>query len=442
MLNAVWRGFPSGTVRSTVSTMISQSGSRVRVASTVGGAWTFRAFRRTVLRVCLAVIAAAAVSAIALPVYGGAAFVSCFEILAPLGAITTLLAAIVSAHRAQLGGLRRQMGALAILASVQLAVAVALFADLMFVSNHDAFFMALVAGYAGLIALLAAQLVSRRALADLDAVRAALREVGAGAREIAIPVRGQDELALLAADVEAMTAKVAASEHARRGLVAAISHDLRTPITTIQLLAEGLEDGIFEPELTRERLAQMSTHVRALAALISDLFELTRLEAGELQMSMEQIQLAELVRETVEAMRPHADANGIVVQSEVDGSLAPARGNPEKLQRVLFNLLQNAIRHTPPDGTVVVRAGHAPGPAVVVEVADTGEGISPEDRERIFEPFIQGASRASRTDGSAGLGLAIARAIVEAHGGSMWLADAPTGARVCFSLPAASRGSS
>jgi signal transduction histidine kinase len=392
---------------------------------------------RLAFRIVAAVIAAAAVSAVALPVYGGAAVLSCFEILGPLGAVTVLLADLLSTYRAQLGGLRRQMAAVAVLASVQLAVAVALFAKLMFVSNHDAFFMALVAGYAGLVGLMAARLVSRRALSDLDAVRSALIDVGAGAREITIPVRGQDELASLAADVEAMTAKVAASERARRELVAAVSHDLRTPITTIQLLAEGLEDGIFEPERTRERLALMSTHVRALAGLISDLFELSRLEAGELQMSMEQVQLAELVQETVDAMRPHADASGIAVRAEVDDALRPARGNPEKLQRVLFNLLQNAIRHTPPDGTVVVRAESGPGAAVIVEVLDTGEGIAPQDRERIFEPFIQGTSRAARSDGSAGLGLAIARAIVEAHGGSIWLADATSGTRFRFSLPAA-----
>jgi signal transduction histidine kinase len=103
---------------------------------------------------------------------------------------------------------------------------------------------------------------------------------------------------------------------------------------------------------------------------------------------------------------------------------------------VLFNLIQNAIRHTPPDGSVVVRAQPAEA-GVEIEVADTGEGIPGSDRERVFEPFVQGPGREARSDGSAGLGLAIARAIVEAHGGEIWLEDAFVGTRVRFSLPVA-----
>jgi signal transduction histidine kinase len=312
-----------------------------------------------------------------------------------------------------------------------------LFAALMFVSDHDAFFMALAAGYAGLIGLAAARLVARRALSDLDAVRTALSQVGEGSRELRIPVHGQDELALLAADVEAMAAKVAAEEHARRELVASVSHDLRTPITTLRLIAEGLEDGIFEPEQVRDRLQLMATHVRALGALIDDLFELSRLEAGDVCWSTERVRLDQLVQETIAAMRPQADAGGVAMRAELDHQLTPARGNPEQLQRVLFNLIQNAIRHTPADGSVVVRAQPAPGPALEIEVADTGAGIDPELGGRIFEPFVQGPSRVAGENGSAGLGLAIARAIVTAHGGRMWLAGSGPGTRIRFSLPAA-----
>jgi signal transduction histidine kinase len=279
-------------------------------------------------------------------------------------------------------------------------------------------------------------------LSDLDAVRRALAEVGAGSREVRIPVGGADELATLAGEVEAMVEKVAAAEGARRQLVAAVSHDLRTPITTLQLIAEGLEDDIFEPDRAREQLRSLATHVRALGALIDDLFELSRLEAGEIRWSMEQIQLDELLRDTIEAMRPHADAGGVVVRAELDQPIAPARGNPEQLQRVLFNLIQNAIRHTPADGSVVVRAEAVAGPAVEIEIADSGAGIAPELRDRIFEPFVQGPSRVAGTNGSAGLGLAIARAIVEAHGGRIWLAETTPGTHVRFSLPAAEAAAS
>lgn len=390
---------------------------------------------RGAIRVAVAVTAAAGASAIAWLVYGRAAALECFEILAPLGAATTLIAYAVASHRARLRGLRRQLGVLAVLTAALLGATVALFAAVMFVSNMDAFFMALAAGYAALIGLGAARLVARRALSDLDAVRAALAEVGAGSRHVSIPVRGQDELAALAADVEAMVAKVGAEESARRELVASVSHDLRTPVTTLRLISEGLEDGIFEPEHTREQLRLISTHVRALGALIDDLFELSRLEAGEVHWSMEQVRVDQLVQETIEAMRPHAEAGRVAIRAELDDQLTPAHGNPERLQRVLFNLIQNAIRHTPADGSVVIRAQRAPGPAVEIEVADSGDGIDPSLRERIFEPFTQGPSRVAGKAGSAGLGLAIARAIIEAHGGRIWLAEDGPGTHIRFSVP-------
>lgn len=393
--------------------------------------------REGLQRVLLAVGAAVGLSAIAWPVYGSAAFLTSLEILVPLGAATTLLAGVIASHRARIRGIRRQLGAFAVLAAVQLAATVGLFAALMFVSSHDAFFMALAAGYAALVGLAGAGLVARRTLDDLDVVRGALAEVGEGSRELRIPVHGEDEIAALAADVEAMAARVAAEEHARRELVTAVSHDLRTPITTLQLIAEGLQDGIFEPERVREQLQLMSTHVRALSGLINDLFELSRLEAGDVHWSMEQVPLDQLVQETIEAMRPHADAGGVAVRAELCDRIAPTRGNPEQLQRVLFNLIQNAIRHTPADGSVVVRAEPAPGPAVAIEVADTGAGIDPELGGRVFEPFVQGPSRVAGVNGSAGLGLAIAHGIVTAHGGRIWLAGDGPGTRIRISLPVA-----
>jgi len=392
--------------------------------------------RSRALHVLAAVGVAAAVSAIAWPVYGSGAFLSSLEILAPLGALTTVLADLLATRRGRIRGIRRRLGVLALLAAAQLAAAVGLFAALMFVSKHDAFFMALAAGYAGLVGLAAGHLVARRALLDLDAVRDALRQVGEGSRELRIPVQGHDELASLAADVETMASRVADEERARRELVASVSHDLRTPITTLQLLAEGLEDGIFEPDRVREQLQLMGTHVRALGRLIDDLFELSRLQSGDVHWSMERVRLDQLVQETIEAMRPQADANGVAVRAELNDGLVPARGNPEQLQRVLFNLIQNAIRHTPADGSVVVRAEPCER-SVEVEVADTGAGIDRALRGRIFDPFVQGPSRVAGKNGSAGLGLAIARGIVDAHGGRIWVADSAAGTRIRFSLPAA-----
>ena len=133
-------------------------------------------------------------------------------------------------------------------------------------------------------------------------------------------------------------------------------------------------------ESTRRRyLATMQTHIGALSAMIDDLFELSRIEAGEIEWSMQQVELAVLVDETVAAMRPEARARRVDVRSELDDPLLAARADPEKIQRVLFNLIRNAIRHTPADGSVTVRAEARPE-AVQIEVADTGDGILDEDR--------------------------------------------------------------
>jgi signal transduction histidine kinase len=267
--------------------------------------------------------------------------------------------------------------------------------------------------------------------------------VGRGERDIRIVTEANDELGALAraanAMIENLEAQAAArdqSDSARRHLVAAVSHDLRTPITSLRLLAEAVSDDIVDGELRRAYLARMATHIGALSALIDDLFELSRLEAGDISWSLERVHLDELVGETVEAMRLEAEAKGVAVTANVPDALSPAHANPEKIQRVLFNLIQNAIRHTPADGSVVVRAEPAES-GIEVEIVDTGDGIAPEEREHVFTAFYRGGAAVSRSGDGAGLGLAVARAIVEAHGGRIWLAESPRGTRVRFSLPLA-----
>jgi signal transduction histidine kinase len=220
-------------------------------------------------------------------------------------------------------------------------------------------------------------------------------------------------------------------EEARRQMVAAVSHDLRTPLASLRLLVESIDDGVVTGETRDRYLRQMRTHVEALTALIDDLFELSRIEAGEIAWTMRQVELRELIGDTVAAMRAPAEARGVALAAELPAHEVLARADAEKLQRVLFNLIQNAIRHTPADGSVTVRARSA-GNGVEVEVADDGEGISAADSERVFEAFYRGD--AARSEDGAGLGLAISRAIVEAHGGRIWL-DGP-GTRVHFTLPA------
>ncbi|MDX6720280.1 MAG: hypothetical protein QOJ63_2534 [Solirubrobacteraceae bacterium] len=405
--------------------------------------------RATLARgMALALGCALLVAGAVLAAYDLAGAIVTFALLAALGIATVAATWALLAHRERLGGLRRQALVTAALAFGPVALALALFVQLMFVSAHDALLTASVGAYSALLGLWAGRLLSHRVMEDVDALRAGLVAVGAGERSLALRLGGDDELAQVAREVEAMVARLAAAEarredaeSARRSLIAAVSHDLRTPVTALRLLADAVDDEVGDPETRREYVRRLGVHVRALGALIDDLFELTRIEAGEVAWTMRQVQIDELVEETVAAMRPAAQAGGISVRAEIDPSLVPAHVNPERIQRVLFNLIQNAIRHTPADGSVTVRAASA-GTSVEIEVADTGEGIAAGDRERVFEPFAQGTDRASRTDGSAGLGLAISRAIVEAHGGRIWIVDEPrddadAGARVRFSLPGA-----
>jgi signal transduction histidine kinase len=223
-------------------------------------------------------------------------------------------------------------------------------------------------------------------------------------------------------------------EEARRQMVAAVSHDLRTPLASLRLLVEAIDDGVATGE-TRERyLGEMRTHVEALTALIDDLFELSRIEAGEISWTMRQVELRGLIDDTVAAMRASAEARGVALSADLPSHEVLAEANAEKVQRVLFNLIQNAIRHTPADGSVTVKARNAGG-GVEIEVADEGEGIAPADGERVFDAFYRGDE--SRSEDGAGLGLAISRAIVEAHGGRIWLDDGAPGTRVHFTLRAA-----
>lgn len=226
----------------------------------------------------------------------------------------------------------------------------------------------------------------------------------------------------------------AAAEATRRQLVAAVSHDLRTPIASLRLLVEAVDDEIVDEETRRRYLATMHTHIHSLSAMIDDLFELSRIEAGDIDWSMRRVELAPLVDEAVEAMRPEAGAKGVEIRSQLGGEPLPARADPEKIQRVLFNLIRNAIRHTPADGSVTVK-GEVARAAIEIEIADTGDGIPAEQREQVFEAFFRGGADASRHSDGAGLGLAVSRAIVETHGGRIWLAPAERGTRVRFSLP-------
>ncbi len=245
------------------------------------------------------------------------------------------------------------------------------------------------------------------------------------------PESGPAEIAELAAGFNEMAASLERVFDARRELVAWASHDLRTPLANMQAMLEALEDGLVEPETTVPALREQ---VRVLSLLVDDLFELARIDAGAITLELREASLAAVVTSCLQGVEVEARRRGIELEADVDSHVR-ARCAPEQVERVLLNLLTNALRHTPADGAVAVRVEpHADEVHVTVE--DTGEGLGGDAQARMFDRFWRG-DRARSTRG-AGLGLAIARGLVEAHGGRIWAENRPGGgARVSFTLPAA-----
>jgi signal transduction histidine kinase len=244
------------------------------------------------------------------------------------------------------------------------------------------------------------------------------------------PTGGPRELAKLGNSFNAMAMELESLFDARRELVAAASHDLRTPVASITAMLEAIEDGLATPD---EYLAPLQEHARRLATLVDDLFELARIDAGALAREVQVIAVAPLVTSCVRGVEAQARARGVTLDQRLTAT-PPVLCAPDHVERVLLNLLTNALQHTPSDGTIAIALESDDG-HVTVSVEDTGSGITPDAARRMFDRFWR--SDPART-GGAGLGLAIARGLVEAQGGKIWAEGATTGgARVSFTLPVA-----
>ena len=277
----------------------------------------------------------------------------------------------------------------------------------------------------------AALLLARSIAQRIDSLRAASIEFAGGDLAATAPEEGPAELAQLAATFNEMASRLAALFDARRELVAWASHDLRTPVASMQVMLEALEDGLAQPE---DYLPVLRQQVRTLAMLVDDLFELARIDAGALTLELREAEVSGVVEECLSGLEAEARARQVRLEARVeDDSVAWCA--PDQVQRVLLNLVTNALRHTPSDGAIAVLVERRPQ-ALQVTVEDTGDGLDPEAQRRMFERFWRGdAARTSGTAG-AGLGLAIARGLVEAQGGRIWAEPrAGGGARVCFTLP-------
>jgi signal transduction histidine kinase len=299
----------------------------------------------------------------------------------------------------------------------------------MFHMGDDVKILAVTAASA-LTAIVAALVVARSIANAVDRVRVASVELARGDLGARAPEDGPAEVAELAASFNEMGENLRRLFDTRRELVAWASHDLRTPLANMQAMLEALEDGLGEPE---EYVPALREQVRVLSGLVDDLFELARIDADALTLELRNLPVAPVVSSSLRGVAAEARLRHVELASEVDEKVT-ARFAPEKVERVLLNLLTNALRHTPSDGAVAVRVEPFRD-EVRVAVEDTGEGLDADARARMFERFWRGdASRSSR---GAGLGLAIARGLVEAQGGRIWAEDREGGgARVCFTLPA------
>ena len=287
-----------------------------------------------------------------------------------------------------------------------------------------------VSSTAALSAVVAALLLARWILGPLDRLRAASAELAGGDLSARAPEQGPAELAEMGASFNAMAASIERLFEARRELVAWASHDLRTPLAAIQAMVEAIDDGLVE---STDYLPLINDRVRTLSSLVDDLSELARIDAGVLTFKVQEADLDRIVGSCVRSFEPQAQALGISLEARV-GPAPAVLCAPDKVERVLHNLLTNALRHTPSDGAIAVVVTPR-GPEVAVAVEDTGEGVSEADTARMFDRFWRGES--SRTTSGSGLGLAIARGLVEAQGGRIWTERRPTGGtRVAFTLPA------
>jgi signal transduction histidine kinase len=362
------------------------------------------------------------------------------------GSILLGVAAMMAAPRLGYGGVRARL-MLAHLVVLAIAFAnIVVTALLMFISPHDLGLLGLLLGFSAIVAIAFAGLTAEQVLQAVREIASAARQVAGGQLGIRIAAEGPDELASLARDFNVMAERLEASdrmrremEEARRHLFAAISHDLRTPLSSIRAMVEAIDDRVVTDQETTDRYIRTTlSEVKRLSGLIDDLFELSRLDAGALALNVEPGSLGDLVSDTLEVLQPQAALKGLCLRGHVDDGLSPVLMDAARVQRVLYNLVQNAIRHTPADGTVVLEAQEEPE-TVRVDVIDSGEGIASDDLPRIFERFYRGEKSRDRTQGGAGLGLAIAKGLVEAHGGRIWAQSVPgQGAHFSFVLPKAS----
>lgn len=351
-------------------------------------------------------------------------------VMAQLLTITAFISALAGFAAYRLGWLERSpslrltlMGIYA-LASVLAFFNVWVTARLMFASEHDLVLATVLLLFAGGIAMVLGYFLSNVIVKRISGLQQAAQRIQQGEFGANVEVSGNDELSALAMTFNQMSQRLeeAAEKQReldtfRRDLIAWAGHDLRTPLASVRAIVEALADGLVDDQQTVQRYLQTAQRdIQSLSLLIDDLFQMSQLDAGGLTLEREKASLSDLISDTLESFSTHATRQEVVLTGNVLAGVDPVWMDVQRIGRVLSNLIGNALRHTPKGGTISVEAQRT-AQGVVVSVRDSGAGIHPDDLDHIFERFYRGEKSRSRSTGGAGLGLAIAKGIVEAHGG-------------------------
>jgi signal transduction histidine kinase len=319
-------------------------------------------------------------------------------------------------------------------------------AKLMFVNQHDLALASLLLFFAAGISVGFGYFLGGSVTARLDDLANGAARVSEGDFSTVVDVHGEDEVARLTRMFNDMTARLkqmdteaTALNASRRRLIVGASHDLRTPLSALRAMLDALADEIVtDPETTARYLHQCRVEVQRMSDLIDGLFDLAQLDVGHIILKGEQVSLPDLISDTLASFTARARAKNVALKGSVSQEIDMVWMDAGKINRVLTNLVDNALRHTPSGGSISITAEQQPD-SVKVCVIDTGEGIKTADLPYIFDYFYRGEQSRSRegyTTGGAGLGLAIARRMIEAHGGTIATESHPgKGTTMCFMLP-------
>lgn len=322
---------------------------------------------------------------------------------------------------------------LSLVSLVVAAVGLAIAANRMFFSEHDLTLVLVVLGF-GLVASVAFAVSASKGLTeDVERMSNTARKVASGELSARTGVKRADEIGMLAEEIDELARQLAEAtqqrlfeEERRHDFFAAVSHDLRTPLASMQAATEALADGVArDPD---RYLASLQSDLGVMRALVDDLFLLARAEAGDVAVEFEPTDITEVVDETLEVMKPVADQRGVKLELMSDDRVI-IDTSEAAVGRVLRNLVDNAVRHSPNGATVSVgvSAMNGQGQGALVTVTDQGSGFDEEFAERAFDSFTRSDSARTRDGGGAGLGLAIARALVEVLGGRIWIEPGASG---------------